>query len=1690
MDKYAQDSSGGVPAQLHENYIPPSARKQASSAIYHGEAAVDIVLIHGLGSKFQTTWAYERKDGSRYHWVREKFHLDMPDARILVFEYPSRWYDDPVRTDLTECASELLRSVIRDRCHVGSPAMCRTRRTRPIIFVGHSFGGLVIKQAMTMASQVQGSNSDRTQYENHRHFLSAIAGVIFLGTPHRGSSFALLAGLKIGFGNRVLKVKSNEGIIYVIKPDSYTLDELQRQFAQLCQDERMSELSLVCYYEMRDVSRLGGTVVSRDSAILDNSAARGMDANHMNMNTFYEGDEGRRDNNYDHFISDIRMISHKSQSLIPKRFDYWVYDSPTPNLERESLQKKLDPSREAQETTYFGKLEIYQAEPYTCQWIHRLPAFESWRAGISGHNAIWINGPAGSGKSVLAAYIIGSLTTGSFRRRSLRAQHGLISCNNPIATNTCAANDNTTPVSFFFCGVDRKSETPERMLATLIHQLLQARAESQELFDVARTLYQKLVNGGASTSDFAETLREMASLVGRLYIVIDNLEDIPRPENFIQRLSIMKNCKNVRFLICSQDTKEISGAISEHFDVGSPILITDHTAGDIRRFTETKGEALFQRKPLLKVKEDIIMKQLQSRAHGMFQWVNSALEHLKDVEDPQDVELQLDDIRGDLLDTYDKTFERLAHGRDDRIEKRIVVCLKFIAVSATPVTSADVKTAWLIQELLDKENATEQELQSLFDHKECKERMDFAQRDIHSYLSSIVDICSDGTLQFKHPSYLRALTRTETVNTRPGAAKFKFSLEAAHQTLSQICMTACRATTFIHANSFTEWRVPIVQYAWNFWAYHFQKSKLNFSTVEDGAQTRHMMEANPNIKGDWEKHAAFQTTFNKMIDGISNDALLYLEALMDFISRPLRAVPGSFSDREYVLSLQRAQQSLLQPSKYLCALRKSLFEPVSSKLQHSRRKIRAVSGIPVPETAFDRHQGEDKISRAKSKILGEKSAVERLRIDNHLKANPWLHRPSDSSQLLLEIARTLRVVALRLAVDPIYSALLATASGSSFSPLHPLVYLAQLLEDSGLYPYWDALHPAKDLMEPFICSEEDPEYASAKFVLHCFEWRDPRLSEATISPSSAVGFYMRATRIAIDVRPSPSNHGLTRVSTENREQVRRLHQVKAEQFYAANSVYNLFHSDKDYINKFIINPLSNFHMKFSLLVHEHEGGWLMYEDPNDVLKLYAPPEVREAPLKSFLRSLPHLMRMYFVRYVTFILEVSGQIARRTMSAHFAKIEFAVMELTQVREFLWRAYDPGELPPLKRIYFIPGLLLFWLRCQYFPSWGAYFWYHTWSQFSYAYNHPAVYVDLQNEFGFWSVCWNILRYFIVALVGNMAMMCTVSSETANNLLGHMAFTYSIFHSFCTIDRSLFAICTTAATLVACARIMLVDKDSVANTFKLSMFFWFMVFINIVITTVQLGALEKGGGWVAVIGGAAAQVAFMILCCVYVTNIMDFLYGIAKPARMLAMWMFRNVLRASVFTAQMLGVALLLFMACKALWYMHKFIWDPYDIEDSLKDLLQASQAVRKTLSKRGEGQYKRIGWYPLGEKIVRNDENFIAEARVEMGPPRAVLPVEAHLQELHSAVTDSVGMAAEGAIKYFDSDDFQSHRKDIGEFVDAVVLKAGDQVGRAIDGVGDQVGVIVNEVDIGRAWSDGMRQVKLQVRDVVDGRLKEE
>lgn len=248
--------------RLHEEKLakPPPSPKDDSDIKYFGNAAVDIIAVHGLASAYETTWSVQLENDSeqRYHWLQEKLGVDIPQARILGFEYGSEWYGEPSYTNLNDCGTELLRCILRDRRHVGRPEICPTQKRRPIIFIAHSFGGLVVKQAIAAAYRRWKAGDDpgsavkesvrRAETANHRDFLCSVAGIIFLGTPHQGSTFSAWASLKMAVGSLVGQ-ETHEELVKVLAANSQPLTALQTDFREACSDSSVLDLQLCCYRE-------------------------------------------------------------------------------------------------------------------------------------------------------------------------------------------------------------------------------------------------------------------------------------------------------------------------------------------------------------------------------------------------------------------------------------------------------------------------------------------------------------------------------------------------------------------------------------------------------------------------------------------------------------------------------------------------------------------------------------------------------------------------------------------------------------------------------------------------------------------------------------------------------------------------------------------------------------------------------------------------------------------------------------------------------------------------------------------------------------------------------------------------------------------------------------------------------------------------------------------------------------------------------------------------------------------------------------------------------------------------------------------------------------------------------------------------------------------------------------------------
>ncbi|KAJ4750471.1 alpha/beta-Hydrolases superfamily protein [Rhynchospora pubera] len=147
----------------------------------------DVVFVHGLrGGPFNSWRISDNKCSTTSKaglvenidqdagkegtcWPREWLAMDFPHGRFFTVKYKTNLTDwTGASLPLQEVSSMLLRRLLA--AGIG---------TRPVVFVTHSMGGLVVKQMLFQA-----------KLHNHNEFLQNTAGLVFYSCPHFGSKLA------------------------------------------------------------------------------------------------------------------------------------------------------------------------------------------------------------------------------------------------------------------------------------------------------------------------------------------------------------------------------------------------------------------------------------------------------------------------------------------------------------------------------------------------------------------------------------------------------------------------------------------------------------------------------------------------------------------------------------------------------------------------------------------------------------------------------------------------------------------------------------------------------------------------------------------------------------------------------------------------------------------------------------------------------------------------------------------------------------------------------------------------------------------------------------------------------------------------------------------------------------------------------------------------------------------------------------------------------------------------------------------------------------------------------------------------------------------------------------------------------------------------------------------------------------
>ena len=182
--------------------------------------SADIIFVHGLQGHPQRTWQSSKDSCSprAIYWPRDLLSHDRGDARILTYGYDSRishFFTGPAnQMNISQHGEALLNSVAGERLR-------SKLQGRPIIFVAHSLGGLLVKEAL-IESKKQQYNPGKTD------IYASTQAIVFFGTPHMGSN-------DVKWGLLVQRIASvafntNGKILRGLGVDSELLDRLARDF--------------------------------------------------------------------------------------------------------------------------------------------------------------------------------------------------------------------------------------------------------------------------------------------------------------------------------------------------------------------------------------------------------------------------------------------------------------------------------------------------------------------------------------------------------------------------------------------------------------------------------------------------------------------------------------------------------------------------------------------------------------------------------------------------------------------------------------------------------------------------------------------------------------------------------------------------------------------------------------------------------------------------------------------------------------------------------------------------------------------------------------------------------------------------------------------------------------------------------------------------------------------------------------------------------------------------------------------------------------------------------------------------------------------------------------------------------------------------------------------------------------------
>ncbi|KAI5838881.1 hypothetical protein DFP73DRAFT_588033 [Morchella snyderi] len=601
--------------------------------------ALDIIAVTGLAGHAFGSW--RSPDGPEM-WLRDFVPKDLEhSARILTYGYNSTLATESSKVRIGDLATSFLEALKRARSQKGTTE-------RPIIFIGHSLGGVVIKKALRKADCTSIDSKDI-----HADILRSCHGILFFGVPN--------LTLEITNLREMVKGKPNNHLVEDLGGTSQFLETLGEEFYRYF---KQRPTKIICFHELKDTStvqfnrtknkweRSGAPLrmVAEKSAIHPPTLAGvGLDADHSSMVKY----KSVLEQNYKLVMSELSGIS-AGITLGPPLV---LLDS----SQRETILQWLS-KIEYKKHHATAKETILDK---TGQWLLNKKEFRDWRSS-SASSILWLHGIPGAGKTKLVSAVIDYLNFETTRHE-------------PIVYFYCSRNDPSRRNSVILM------RSMVKQLSLVYPHLPQSVVEE----------YNRRKEDGfaAGLLDFEESQDLLISLLGafpQTTIVIDALDENDVEERLrllgaIQDI-LRRTSGIVRIFVASRDDQDITLHL-EH--VPNLFIKAEDNRYDIERFIHREVEDSINTRRLLRghvtaeLKKKII-SVIVNGAKEMFQWANLQIKQLYSLNLEEDVW----DNLGRLPKTLEETYSQIIHqisSQTPREQEYVKRALMWIMSAETPL---------------------------------------------------------------------------------------------------------------------------------------------------------------------------------------------------------------------------------------------------------------------------------------------------------------------------------------------------------------------------------------------------------------------------------------------------------------------------------------------------------------------------------------------------------------------------------------------------------------------------------------------------------------------------------------------------------------------------------------------------------------------------------------------------------------------------------------------------------------------------------------------------------------------------------------------------------------------------------------------------------------------------------------------